>query len=152
MLDTEFSVADGVARLTDFMPLPTGDGSALMRRLEGVAGEVTLALTLRPRFGFGEVSPWWVATNAVWKGVVGPDLLALSGPPVERHGAELHARVTLRAGDVACFVLQHQASYQDLPTPLDPELALATTTASWEDWIAPFDRPSVDSLPLARTF
>ena len=142
VLDTEFACPGGTARLTDFMPLPAADGSALVRRLEGVAGEVTLAMTLRPRFGFGEVPPWWVAVDAGWKGVVGPDLLALRGPPVERRGDELHARVTLRAGEVACFVLQHQPSHLGLPAPLDPEAALAATTAAWENWIAPFDKPT----------
>ena len=142
VLDTEFTSNGGTVRLTDFMPLPAQDGSALVRRLEGVAGEVTLAMTLRPRFGFGEVPPWWIAMKGGWKGIVGPDLLALDGPPVERHGDALHARVTLRAGETACFVLQHRRSHEGAPVPLDAEAALAATVAAWEGWIATFDKPT----------
>ena len=142
VLDTEFAGSTGTVKLTDFMPLPAEDGSALVRRLECLAGEVALAMTLRPRFGFGEVAPWWIAIEGGWKGVVGPDLLALHGPPVERQGDEMHARITLRAGEVACFVLQHRASHEGVPPPIDAEAALAATTAAWQDWIATFDKPT----------
>ena len=142
VLDTEFTSATCMVRLTDLMPLPGADGSALVRHLEGLVGEVTLAMLLRPRFAFGEVPPWWIPIEGGWHGVVGPDLLVLRGSTVERQGDQLHARITLRAGEVATFVLQHRASHDGVPDPVDAAAALAATIAAWQSWITRFDKPT----------
>ncbi len=140
VLDTEFTAKGGRVRLTDFMLLPGDGGSTLVRGVEGIEGEVTLDILLRPRFGFGEVPPWWRAIEDGWTGVVGPDLLALRGPKLDRHGAELRGRVTMRAGESAFFVLLHLHSSQGVPPPLDGAAALADTVKRWEAWIARFDK------------
>ena len=140
VLDTEFTNDGGTVRLTDFMPLPAEAGSALVRRLECLAGEMTLTLLLRPCFGYGDMPPWWMPIDGGWKGVVGPDLLALHGAAIECHGDQLHARISLRAGEVASFVLQHHASHESVPAPVDAEAALAATFAAWDGWIAPFNK------------
>ena len=141
VLDTEFVAEGGRARLTDFMPL-LQDGGALIRRLEGIEGELALYSVMRPRFGYGDVPPWWCPADQGWTGVVGPDRLTLRGPAaaIERDGDLLHTHIVLHAGETVTFVLQHSPSHMEAPAPLDPSAALAETENKWLRWIAAFDK------------
>ena len=142
VLDTEFATVGGRVRMTDFMPIRPGDVSALVRRLEGLEGEVALACTLRLRFGYGEVPPWVERTEDGFRGEIGPDLVMLRGPALEQDGEVLRARITLRAGEVVAWTLQHGRFELDAPGPLDVEAALADTEAWWRGWIGRFDKPT----------
>ena len=142
VLDTEFVAEGGRARLTDFMPLLQDGGGALIRRLEGIEGELALDSVIRPRFGYGDVPPWWCPADQGWTGVVGPDRLTLRGPAaaIERDGDLLHTHIVLHAGETVTFVLQHSPSHMEAPAPLDPSAALAETENKWLRWIAAFDK------------
>jgi GH15 family glucan-1,4-alpha-glucosidase len=144
VLQTEFRAASGLLRLIDFMPIRKDDVSAAIRRLEVLEGEVEVELALSLRFGFGEIPPWYdilVGSHiSGFFGEVGPDLVVLRGPGLSRDGAVLRARLTLRAGECADYVLQHTRSEQGVPDPIDPAKALASTVTWWRDWIARFDK------------
>jgi len=56
ILETEHETDTGRVRVTDFMPWHDGV-SALVRIVEGLEGSVPVALSLRLRFGYGQVSP-----------------------------------------------------------------------------------------------
>ena len=140
VLDTEFAAASGRAKLTDFMPLHDGS-AALVRRLEGIEGELILHSVMRSRFGYGEVPPWWRSVDRGWTGMVGPDRLTLRSPaPIERDGDQLRAHVVLHAGETVTFVLQHSQSHEDTPAPLNSAAVLAETEDRWQRWIATFDK------------
>jgi len=142
VLRTEFRTGTGILRLTDFMPIGKGGVSAVIRRLEVPEGEVEVQLLLSLRFGYGEIPPWYEAAADGFSGEVGPDAVVLRGPGLERDGDVLRARLTLRAGERADYVLQHRRSEEGVPGPIDPEAALAETLSWWESWIGRFDKPT----------
>src|SRR6516162_9582806 len=57
ILTTEMECDVGKVRLIDFMP-PSRDRSDLIRRIEGISGEVPLQMVLAPRFGYGADRPF----------------------------------------------------------------------------------------------
>src|SRR5262245_41575113 len=80
ILETEFVCDGGVVRITDFMPVGSGEERCdVVRIVEGLEGDVTLVMQLDGRFGYGADVPW---TAAVAEGVLfvaGPNALLLRG-------------------------------------------------------------------------
>jgi GH15 family glucan-1,4-alpha-glucosidase len=142
VLETEFRTAGGLLRLTDFMPTGTGAGSVLVRRLEVTKGDVEVECALALRFGYGEIAPWFspLGDGGGFSGEVGPDLVVLRGPGLSREGDILRARIALRAGAHADYILQHGPSERPIPDPVDADEALARTLGAWRDWLGRFDK------------
>jgi GH15 family glucan-1,4-alpha-glucosidase len=142
VLKTDFRTASGRLRLIDFMPVEANGTSAVIRRLEGLEGEVEFELALSIRFGYGEISPWFAPADDLsaegFLGEVGPDRVVLRGPGLWRDGAVLRARRVLRVGERADYVLVHSESTSNPPRPVDPDTALASTLSHWHHWIARF--------------
>ena len=59
VLDTTFHTEDGVARITDCMPI-RGDSAQVVRIVEGIEGRVPMHMDLRMRFDYGSILPWVV--------------------------------------------------------------------------------------------
>src|ERR1700681_2560408 len=57
ILETTIETADGVAIVTDFMPVSI-QGSHLVRLVRGISGTVRLRTELIIRFDYGSVVPW----------------------------------------------------------------------------------------------
>ncbi len=65
VLETTFTTASGVVRVTDLMPVDSEEGKArelwpdheILRRIEGVSGQVDVGVTFDPRFDYGRVRP-----------------------------------------------------------------------------------------------
>ena len=142
VLRTEFATAGGRLVLTDFMSVRRTGVSALVRRLKVLEGSVEVEVTLRLRFGYGEMPPWWEQKEDGIAGEVGPDTVVLRGPGLSLDGEAVRARLTLQAGERADYVLQHGRSETGLPEPIDPAAAQEETERWWRNWIARFDRPT----------
>ncbi len=84
------------------------------------------------RFGYGEMPPWYERTADGFSGEVGPDRVVLRGPALRQDGDVLRARVTLRAGERADYVLQHAPSQDGAPDPIDPAARRTTRRAGGE--------------------
>ena len=140
VLQTEFVVSGRRLVLTDFMPVRRNGVSAVVRRLEALEGTVEVEVLLRLRFGYGEMPPWWEQHEDGVAGEVGPDKVVLRGPGLSLDGEAVRARLTLRAGERADYVLQHSRSQTGAPGAIDPTAAQEETERSWRDWIGTFDK------------
>jgi GH15 family glucan-1,4-alpha-glucosidase len=134
VLETRHKTRDGEVLVTDYMP--AGDGSHLIRLVEGVHGRVAMRMDLSLRFDYGSAVPW-VSHNELG------DLRAISGPHkvVLRTKAHLHgvdqttvSEFTAHAGETMAFTLSYGASHEDDPPPIEPRKVLAATDAFWRDW------------------
>ena len=150
VLETEWETATGVVRLIDAMP-PRNGQTAVLRRVEGVSGEVEMALRFTVRFAYGTAVPWVARTedgagHPVLQAIAGPDALVLRGdllPDVD-HSSDTrphqeddhahHAYFTVRAGDTVDFSLMWYPSHEPVPHPHDVGEALTQTIEYWRAW------------------
>ncbi|MBV9077566.1 MAG: glycoside hydrolase family 15 protein, partial [Methylobacteriaceae bacterium] len=148
ILETTFETTSGAVRLIDFMP-PRGEASDVVRIVEGVSGEVELAMELTVRFGYGRVVPWVTRLeDGTLRAVAGPDMVVLR-TPVPFEGADMAtvARFTVRPGERVPFVLTYQPSHRPIPGPVDAEAALADAAAFWAEWSGRYEAPAGDVPP-----
>jgi GH15 family glucan-1,4-alpha-glucosidase len=142
VLETIFETRSGTVALIDFMPMLHGQSlvsarTAIVRMVEGRRGKVAMQLHLALRFDFGSSVPW------VTKLDDGLGISAIAGPhravlrsPVETRGEDLAttADFAVGEGESLSFVLSYNRSHRPIPSAIDPEQALATTEAFWQEW------------------
>ena len=147
VLRTEFRTSRGRIALTDALALGEGERGheigmrsphVLLRRVEGLEGEVQLALEFVPRFEYVLTAPLVLPTDA---GVVvrgGPAELRLtSGRPLDVDETEAAARFTVRSGETVDFALGYRRASGDeeeAPTDLDVGAELENTVEGWRSW------------------
>jgi GH15 family glucan-1,4-alpha-glucosidase len=136
VLQTDFTGARGVVRLTDFMdvaaPQPT-----LIRIVEGLHGTLRMHCTLAPRFDYGLMPPRCTFRDDAWVAIAGADLLALRSDVVlwETMPGTVSGEFDVVAGQKLAFILSHGPSHL---APPDAKGALARTLRFWRDWTAQF--------------
>jgi GH15 family glucan-1,4-alpha-glucosidase len=79
VLETEFTTAEGVVSLIDFMPVRSGLPE-VVRMVIGRRGRVPMRMDLAIRFDYGSVVPWVRRTPGGMTAVAGPDGLLLRAP------------------------------------------------------------------------
>ena len=84
VLETDHKTREGEVRVIDYMPVG-GDGSHLIRLVEGLHGRVAMRMDLAIRFDYGSAVPW-VSHNELG------DLRAIAGP----HKAVLRTKAHLK--------------------------------------------------------
>ena len=150
VLQTDTETEKGAYRVTDFMPIRSGDRSSLVRIVEGLSGTVEIDMVLRLRFAYGTVPPWCEKTPHGITARIGPDQVDFDAPvPVELDDDVARARFRVETGQRLAFVLSY-ASLMDTATAatrghgsdderIDAERALAETRKHWLAWIGRFD-------------
>ncbi len=141
VLLTRFLCEDGVADVTDFMPV--GDvrhAHAIVRRLTCARGPLTFQIRCAPRFDYGraehdgEARPGEVVFRS--RGDDGTVLRLRAGVPLEVEDGAAVAEVTLQAGETVDFILE--ATDPDHPNPADEagwvDDAFNGTVAYWRTW------------------
>jgi GH15 family glucan-1,4-alpha-glucosidase len=141
VLETTFSTAGGVVRVTDAMTLPDGRLGPLrelVRKVEGLSGSVPLRWRVEPRFGAGGWSTRVDRRSGVPVASAGSDAIAVrswqAGEPVCSNGA-IDAQFEARAGTDALLALS--AAHQEplvLPARDESEARLLQTAAAWRRW------------------
>ncbi len=137
ILETEFRAVGGAVRVIDYMPLGE-PGSSIVRLVEGLEGEVEMAMGLTIRYDYGRLIPWVSRqANGALTAVAGPHRLSLH-TPVEHFGEDLEtkSKFTVRAGERLPFTLAYSLSYEEGPPVPDPERALRHTQQWWQAWAA----------------
>lgn len=136
ILETTFETADGIASVTDFMPLSASEETVeLIRIVRGVRGHVKMGLELILRFGYGRTVPWVRRRDYGIHTVAGPDAVELV-TPVPLHGEDMMtcAHFTVEEGQSVPFTLAYHPS-QRQPCFIDDRQVLLDQTATWwREW------------------
>jgi GH15 family glucan-1,4-alpha-glucosidase len=143
VLLTRFLSQDGVSEVSDFMPVEQGEQTHdLVRRAKTVRGEVCYRMICEPRFDYGR------AGHSVEnkKGEVlfasrGKDGLALrlrTSVPVRIVDGAAVAEFTLRAGQIASFVLEQVCQGVESPSASPDYVAesFKNTVNYWRRWLS----------------
>ncbi len=141
ILETRIETDEGSAVLIEFMPPHGTSNSDLIRILVGERGEVPMRTELTIRFGYGREIPWVTRLDdGGLKAVSGPNMIVLHAPvALHAEGNKHVGEFTVAAGDRLAFVLTYGPSHLPVPSPIDPETALAKAETFWRDWSAKGD-------------
>jgi GH15 family glucan-1,4-alpha-glucosidase len=135
ILETEFTMESGVARLIDFMPVGGKDRN-IIRLVEGVTGEVAMHLHLVIRFDYGRTVPW--VRHLDDEGLIavaGPNALTFrTDVPLKGEDLSTVSQFSVAAGERRTFVLTWSHSHEDPPAAVEAESALRDTEQFWEEW------------------
>lgn len=147
VIQTVFYTPQGAVALTDALALEFGArGHAigrrsphlLLRRLEGLSGEVEVAIEWAPRLEYGLTVPCLIATEHGVATHSGPiDLVLQSDCPLQIDGGTATTHVWVRPGETINFALFARDPYRDTPQHayhIDVGAALDDTCAAWRSW------------------
>jgi GH15 family glucan-1,4-alpha-glucosidase len=134
ILETEFATESGAVRVIDCMP-PSDSAHDVVRVVEGIRGQVRMAMKLVIRFDYGITVPWVRRGDGGLTAIAGPNALVLRAD-VETSGEGLSttADFTVAAGERVRFVLSWHLSHEERPPPIDAGEAVGRTEKYWREW------------------
>jgi GH15 family glucan-1,4-alpha-glucosidase len=141
VLLTRFLSPDGVAEISDFMPVGETDRvRCVVRRAKAVRGTITFHVRCAPRFGYGPAAHRATADDgcALFLPDAGEVALRLvSTAQLRIHGGEARAELTLQPGESATFVLEvgDLSGQSPAQEPHYTAEAFKRTTNFWRTWI-----------------
>ncbi len=143
VLLTRFLSSEGVAEVSDFMPVEeAGHAHNVVRRAKTVRGEVRFRMRCAPRFDYGRTghSVERTSDGALFqaRGDGGLALRLHSSVPLRLDGGDATADFTLRADESASFVLEEIRAGEDTPCARPDYVAEAfkATVNYWRGWIS----------------
>jgi GH15 family glucan-1,4-alpha-glucosidase len=145
VLETRFESADGVARLTDLVPLVSDDGGLqpmreVLRVLDGVSGSCAFELVIAPRPDYARMQVRASNRGALgWAFTWADEILVLNtSVPLEAEcdGNTLCARLAVAAGEKVYISLVYAKGDLAVLSPLGDraEERLRVTLKWWRDW------------------
>jgi GH15 family glucan-1,4-alpha-glucosidase len=155
VLETTYRAGSGVVRVTDAMTTQNGGllpWVEIVRRIEGLSGEVELEWLVEPRFEWGSRMPQFTRRRGVPIAEAGSLELGVhafdAGEPEIRDDA-VRAGLIVRDGESG-FVVVCCTEDQPIPIPsrADVERRLEGTVAAWRRWLAgsSYDGPWADAV------
>lgn len=152
ILETEIATATGRVRITDFMPTKIRD-SHVVRRIEGLAGDVALTSEICIAFADGARKPYVRrhGDNSLHF-IAGPDRTVLRTVLVHEPQDNIwRGTFTIAAGATLEFSLTYNPSYADAPRLLDPAIVLDQTERTWRAWTSrcTYEGPYADQVMRA---
>ena len=152
VIETTFTTTTGRVKIVD--ALAFGEGQRhhelgmsaphlLLRLVEGLDGEVEVALELAPRPEYGLVKPLFRETAGGGRTFGGPNQLVISaGVPTAIEDSTMRSAFTATSGHQIGFAMQWVPPEGPVPEPLEPELVasrIEDTSAGWRSWEAEHD-------------
>jgi GH15 family glucan-1,4-alpha-glucosidase len=150
VLLTRYLAPDGVAEISDFMPIDDGGGDAapvrpsrIVRRVKTVRGEIRFRVRCAPRFDYAraEHTVEQTAEGALFVTRRGDAGLRLTtSAPITIRDGDVHAEVTLAAGESLSFILEYFRPDELRAPPAIPGARFApdsfkATVNFWREWI-----------------
>lgn len=146
ILQTVWHVGEASVRVTDFMPL--SGGTAIVRNVEGLTGEVTMLQELTLRVDNGKTTPWVTqydgptdatgaidASQSMLVGMAGPHALVFRGDSIPEGQYGNHTDTfTVSAGQNYVFSLSYFASNHNPPVAIDYSQAITFAADQWSEW------------------
>jgi alpha,alpha-trehalase len=152
VIETTFTTANGVVRLTDAMAFAEGQRGhdlgldvphELLRLVEGLSGEVELDMELAPRPEYGLVRPLLRRTEEGGRTFGGPNqIVVTTAVPVELADATMRAGFRIEQGDERGFALRWAPVESTEPAALAPgdvAARIRDTAEGWRSWEAEHD-------------
>jgi GH15 family glucan-1,4-alpha-glucosidase len=134
VLETEFTTADGVVSIVDFMP-PRSKSPELVRLVIGRRGRVRMRMELVIRFYYGSIVPWVRRVPGGITAIAGPDGLLLRSPvPLEGREFVTTAEFDVEEGREYAFDLTWFRSHDKPVQDMNAHVALDATEAWWTEW------------------
>ena len=147
VLETLIFGPEGEARILDCFAMRGGGRTRplrqILRRVEGVRGQVAFEVLIQPRFDYGSLHPWLRhhKREGVYSAVGGDDAIVLTSEcPLEtdRHAVAWRGGFELRAGQRRRFTLTatlpHDLALDRVPAR-SFDARLRTTLAWWRRWV-----------------
>ncbi len=147
VLRTVFSTPSGTVALTDAMAFGRNEVGhqighqsphIIVRRLEGLDGEVDCEVDLAMRCEYGLTRPSWETDGEGFRSRGGPHTAALwSEAQLGVEGSDVGGTVRVRAGDAVYFGLQIASPWEEPSAKLtgdDLRDLLARTIDGWQSW------------------
>jgi GH15 family glucan-1,4-alpha-glucosidase len=145
VLLTRFLSDEGIAEVTDFMPVVRDGGvDQIVRKVKAIHGEITFHVECFPRFDYARTSH----TLEKFDGgrtilfqpkheTVAPMLLQSSIPLQAKKGGAV-AEFKLKPGETASFVFRGRPSAAKIPRLREKQLdeSLRSTVDYWRDWMS----------------
>jgi GH15 family glucan-1,4-alpha-glucosidase len=142
ILLTRFLAEEGVAELTDYMPIAT-DGAQpneLIRTLAVIRGEVNFQMRCQPRFNYAQCEHTVSIEDgcAIFSPVSDAcaQLALYSTVPLTQQSQDAVANFTLRAGEKVTFVFGGVRPQGQQPEMEFVDLRFRETARFWKGWIA----------------
>lgn len=144
VLITRFLSADGVAELTDFMPVEElYGGKELIRRVTCIQGQFNFEMRCSPRFNYARSGHECECINPkeiLFKSE-GPDGIVVrlkSNVAIEVRDGDVFARFTLEKGQKADFLFEHVDCNYLNTSDMDSFItqSLYDTINYWKDWVS----------------
>jgi len=142
VLLSRFLSMEGVAEISDFMPIEKGHSHRLVRRVKTVRGEVTFCMTCAPKFDYGRSKHKIEKTRDgvlfINEGNHPLTLLLRSSVPVEIKNDEGICDFKLSAGETAHFILEEAVKGETSPAGNSHYVAesFKQTSNFWRDWVS----------------
>ena len=144
VLLTRFLSQDGVAEITDFMPVEElFEGHELIRRVTTIKGEVKFSMRCMPRFNYarGSHKAKRISDKEINFYGQGSDenfLRLKSSVPLELVRGDAYAEFTLAANETADFMLEytHEEEFKNKDFKKFVTQSLFRTVNFWKDWIS----------------
>jgi GH15 family glucan-1,4-alpha-glucosidase len=163
VLETTFTTDSGSVRLIDAMSFAEGQRGhelglhvphELLRLVEGVSGQVELAMELAPRPEYGLVRPLFRKSDEGGRTFGGPNQIVVTAAvPVEVENSTMTASFTVSEGEQIGFALRWAAPESASPRPCPAgsvPARIEDTKEAWRSWEAEHDIYSGPHRGLVR--
>lgn len=139
ILETRWRTESGEVLVTEFMPIGAS-GNLLIRRIQGLHGQVLMRQELELRFGYGKVVPWVRRIHdddgEALLAVAGPQAVMLRADALPHAGPDYShvGELMVEAGQTIDLQLHAFSSHNVPPAAIDVDAALQATSTYWTNW------------------